>query len=79
MVLKVELGYRTKTLTPVGLEGFVPGEHPISRFTMFCKDVTIATEVPCNMQHWKCIFGKKRRRKTAIRGENVAASADGFP
>ena len=31
------------------------------------------------IQHWKCKFGKRWRRKTAICGENTCVIADGFP
>ena len=31
------------------------------------------------IQHWKCIFGKRWRRRTAICGEKSCAIADGFP
>ena len=76
---KVEFSFRTNRHAKLVFNGFSRGapRQWIHRWPQRCRK---RHWVPwSNMQHWKCIFGKKWRRRTAICGENFAAISDRFP
>ena len=76
---KVELGYRT-TLTPIGLERVFQRRTQAVDSPLAAKMSKLPPRVLWRIiQHSKCIFGKKTRRRTAICGEKSFAIADGFP